>query len=270
MARTAEDRALSEQFAQSYRRSQTAVMQRIERAVCGCAYGGTSWATRQEAEDIGATLDLRPGRRLLEVGAGSGWPGLYLADRSGCDVILVDIPLDGLRIAGTRAIEDQIAGACWLAVADGAALPFESSSIDAVTHADVLCCLDAKLAVLESCRRVIRPGGTMLFSVISIAPGLSPANYRRARELGPPYVETEAGYLEMLDRTGWRVTDRTDLTAAYLETAERLLSADQANEAGLIELIGEADYAARLDKDRQLIDAIGRGLYLRELFRAVP
>ena len=270
MVRTAEERALSEQFAQSYRRGQTAVMQRIERAACGCDYGGTSWATRQEAEDVCEMLALRPGHRLLEVGAGSGWPALYLADRTGCDVALVDLPLDGLRIAGERAAADRLAGACWLAVADGAALPFAGESFDAVTHSDVLCCLDPKLAVLEACRRVIRPGGTMVFSVISIAPGLSPADHRQARELGPPYVETETDYPAMLDRTGWRVMARTDLTAAYLETAERPLAADQANAAGLTELIGKTDYAERLDKDRQLIAMIGRGLYRRELFRVTP
>ena len=124
MSPTAEDLALSEQFAQSYRRGRTAVMQSIERAVCGCDYGGTSYATREEADDIGAMLALRPGQRLLEVGAGSGWPALYLADWSGCDVTLTDLPLDGLRIAGERAVADGIAGACWLAVADGGALPF--------------------------------------------------------------------------------------------------------------------------------------------------
>ena len=270
MTRTAEELALRDRFAESYRRGQTAVMQRIERAACGCDYGGTSWATRQEAEDIGDTLALRPGQRLLEVGAGSGWPAHYLADRAGCDVALVDLPLDGLRIAGERAAADRLAGACWLAVADGAALPFADESFDAVAHSDVLCCLDAKRAVLEACRRVIRPGGTMIFSVISIAPGLSPADHRQARELGPPYVETETGYPAMLERTGWRVMERIDLTAAYLATVERFLAADQANAAGLIELIGDADYAARLDRDRQLIDTIGRGLYLRELYRAVP
>ena len=270
MTRTAEELALCDRFAESYRRGRTATMQAIERAVYGCDYGGTSYATRQEADDIGAMLALRPGQRLLEVGAGSGWPALYLADRSGCDVTLTDLPLDGLRIAGERAVADGIAGACWIAVADGGALPFAGESFDAVTHSDVLCCLDAKRAVLEACRRVIRPGGTMVFSVISITPGLSPADHRQAREIGPPYVETETAYPAMLERTGWRVADRIDLTAAYLATVERFLAADQANAAGLEDLLGAADYAERLDRDHQLIDTIGRGLYLRELFHAAP
>ena len=73
----------------------------------------------------------------------------------------------------------------------------------------------------------------------------------------------------MLDAAGWRISDQIDLTATYLATAERLLVEDQARENGLRDLLGEADYAERLNNDRKLIDAIGAGLFRRELFSAV-
>ncbi len=57
---------------------------------------------------MGAMLGLRPGLRLLDVGAGSGWPGIYMAERSGCDLALMDLPLTGLQIAARRANRDQI------------------------------------------------------------------------------------------------------------------------------------------------------------------
>jgi hypothetical protein len=38
-------------------------------------------------------LGLGPGRRLLDVGAGYGWPGRYLARETRCTVILTDLPL---------------------------------------------------------------------------------------------------------------------------------------------------------------------------------
>ncbi len=50
---------------------------------------GTNWTMRHEARLAGELLQLGPGKRLLEVGAGSGWPGLYLAGTTGCDVRLV-------------------------------------------------------------------------------------------------------------------------------------------------------------------------------------
>jgi hypothetical protein len=73
-----EERAQTDRFDELYVRAQSPVILSIERSVCGCDYGGTSWTTRDEAERIGAILGLRPGLRLLDLGAGSGWPALYL------------------------------------------------------------------------------------------------------------------------------------------------------------------------------------------------
>ena len=44
----------------------------IERRVCGCDYGGTSWTTVDEARQAAGLLRLGPGKRLLDIGAGSG------------------------------------------------------------------------------------------------------------------------------------------------------------------------------------------------------
>lgn len=115
------------------------LMLEIEREVMGCDYGITSYTSRSQAERIGQLLGLVPGTRLLDVGAGSGWPGLFLARTTGCDVTLVDKPLQGLRVASERAVAERLSGECWLVAGDGSALPFRSGSFDAITHCDVLC-----------------------------------------------------------------------------------------------------------------------------------
>jgi protein-L-isoaspartate O-methyltransferase len=104
----------------------------LERSVCGCDYGSTGGTTRLEAERIAQLLELRPGTKLLDLGAGSGWPGLYLGQLTGCDVVMVDLPLAALRIARERAAADGLAQRCEAVVADGAALPFRDASFDAL------------------------------------------------------------------------------------------------------------------------------------------
>ncbi len=268
--RTENEQALVERFTASNQRGTTDVMRRIERLVNGCDYGGTSWATRQEIDDVGAMLNLGPGDRLLEVGAGTGWPGLYLAEQLGCDVMLTDVPENGLRLAMGRAVSDGIPGACWAAVASGAALPFPGGSFEAISHSDVLCCLEPKQAALESCRRVIRDHGQMIFSVIFVARGLSGADHERVVANAPPHAEITEDYGALLERTGWRVVAENDLFAEYLATAERYLIADESNADGLRELIGEEARLDRLDKTRNLIELIGERKIRRSLFRVAP
>ena len=266
MFRSEAEEELRARFGQSYLRNQLPVMQRIERSVCGCDYGGTSWAPRLEADHVAGKLALRPGQRLMDLGAGSGWPGLYLAAISGCDVTLVDLPAEGLAIAAARARADRLPGVCSVAVADGRALPYGDRSFDAITHSDVLCCLPDKQAVLAECRRTIRDGGQMIFSVISVTPGLSGSDYARAIETGPPYVATETGYEEMWRLTGWAAVEQLDQTAQYLDSARTLLAVDRANRVDLADLLGEEDCRLRLENDANLIDAITKGLLRRDLY----
>ncbi len=270
MGRSLEEQALTEQFDEEYRLAQSAIVLELECVVCGSDYGGTSWASRPEARQIAGLLRLGPDTRLLDVGAGSGWPGLYLARTTGCDVALVDVPLGGLRIAAERAVADRLAGDCWIAAADGTALPFRSAWFDAVSHSDVLCCLESKLALLQACRRVIRDDGRLVFSVISVAPGLSPADHERAVDSGPPYIDSTVAYPELLRQAGWQAVDCVDVTEAYVEAGRILLRAEEARADGLAELLGEAELAERLDRRRSALQAKEAGLHRRELFVAMP
>jgi SAM-dependent methyltransferase len=242
----------------------------IERSVCGCDYGSSSWTTRTEAQQIAALLGLRPGLHLLDVGAGSGWPGLYMAETSGCDLVLVDLPVAGIRIAAERAGTDRIPGACWAVVADAAILPFPDGSFDAVSHSDLLCCLRQKRAVLEACQRVIRNDGRMVFTVISVAPDLSPEKHKRAVENGPEFIESEADYPTLLGQTGWAIVDRQDLTLDYAASCRRQLHADREHKDALESLVGASEFAERQAGWRSKLVAIDDGLLRRELFVATP
>src|SRR4029078_1364085 len=108
MALTLELNELAVRYAKYAELHRSAAMRDLERSVCGCAYGSTSWTTRQEAERIAQLLEQGAPAKLLDVGAGTGWPGLYLATRTGCDVVIADLPLAALRIALARCSPDRL------------------------------------------------------------------------------------------------------------------------------------------------------------------
>ena len=245
-------------------------MLEIERAVCGCDYGGTSWTTRGQADKIIDMLKLKPGRRLLDVGSGSGWPGLYLARWTGCDVTLTDLPLAGLRIARNRAAADQLKGEYRILSAGGAALPFDDGWFDAIHHADVLCCLVEKLAVLKSCRRVVRRGGKMVFSVIVMAPNLTAAGHKQAMEGGPAFIESSATYPEMLREANWEIAGHADLTAEFLESSRQHVTGQETYAREIADAFGKDMACEMVTRRRAAIAALENGLLRRELFEAAP
>ena len=139
MAADVDEKALFERFSNRYKLSQNDLLRQIERSNCGCDYGATSFTTLKQAKELEAMLALGARQSLLEVGAGSGWPGLYLAKQSGCDVTLTDLPVEGLRVARVRGDSERLPGICTVAVASGSALPFRTAAFDAISHSDVLC-----------------------------------------------------------------------------------------------------------------------------------
>jgi cyclopropane fatty-acyl-phospholipid synthase-like methyltransferase len=106
--------------------------------VIGAAWGANGYTTVAQADELGRRVELGPGRRLLDVGTGRGWPGLYLAVRSGCAVVGTDLPHDALLIAAQRARTESLDDRTAMVVGAGASQPFRSGSFDAVVHSDVL------------------------------------------------------------------------------------------------------------------------------------
>lgn len=106
-------------------------------------------------ERLELALDFAP-RRVLDVGCGPG-AGAALRQRyPAAEVVALDLALPMLRMG--------IASGNALVCADAQALPFADAAIDLV-HSN-LClqwCEDPGLAIAEF-RRVLRPGGVMLFS----------------------------------------------------------------------------------------------------------
>lgn len=128
---------LTPQFDERYAVAEQPAMRRAELGVIGCDYGATSYTTRAQADRLAGKLRLAPGKRLLEVGSGAGWPGIYLAASTGCRAVLSDLPLEGLRVSARRVRRDGVDGS--VVAASGADLPLRHAVFDAVTSSDVFC-----------------------------------------------------------------------------------------------------------------------------------
>ncbi|GMR02582.1 MAG: hypothetical protein BMS9Abin20_0920 [Acidimicrobiia bacterium] len=128
---------LVERFRDYYTSTAHGALRELERRTLGVAYGGNGYTDVDQVSQFIELLGVGPGDRVLEIGSGAGWPGLYLAKESGCRMVLSDIPWEGVawgRRRGRGEAIDVDAAAC-----SGVALPFRDGSFDAVTHSDVLC-----------------------------------------------------------------------------------------------------------------------------------
>jgi SAM-dependent methyltransferase len=126
-------------FQERYRNTPSRLASQIERRVIGGDWGANGYTTKTQADTLADKLGLSAADRLLDLGSGRGWPGLYLAARTGCRVVLTDLPLEGLRVAAHRAASEGLAERVGVVAAAASGLPFRANSVDAVIHTDVLC-----------------------------------------------------------------------------------------------------------------------------------
>ena len=257
-----------ERARQTYAVGEHRVAREVELRTLGSDFGANGYATLDEVDELVGILDLGPGRRLLDVGAGQGWPGLYLAREVGCAVVLTDVPFEGLAVAARRASGERIEARAWGLVARGQTLPLRPESFDAVVHTDVLCCLRPKLATLRASHRALRPGGRTAFSVIYPTPELTATQAMRAIEAGPPDCGLRTSYPSLLRSAGFVDIEEHDLTPAYLATARRKLSEEERLADGMVEMLGPEEFAETQARRRRAVGAIADGFLRRSRFVA--
>ncbi|MET7385930.1 class I SAM-dependent methyltransferase [Streptomyces sp. NPDC005529] len=163
-----------------------------------------------------ADMGLRPGDRVLDAGCGTGraLPALRAAVGGVGVVVGADLTAAMLE-AAVRAGRDRDGR---LLLADVAALPLRSESLDAVFAAGLVAHLPNPAENLRELARVVRPGGTLaLFHPI----GRAALAARQGRRLTPEDLRAEPNLRPLLAGSGWDMTSYADEDARFLALAVR-------------------------------------------------
>ncbi|MFK4105271.1 class I SAM-dependent methyltransferase [Streptomyces sp. NPDC019531] len=163
-----------------------------------------------------AELALREGDRVLDAGCGTGraLPPLRTAVGPSGVVLGADLTPAMLHEA-VRAGRDRDGQ---LLLADVAALPLRSRSLDAVFGAGLISHLPRPAENLRELARVVRPGGVLvLFHPI----GRAALAARHGRQITPEDLRAEPNLRPLLAGSGWRMTSYVDEDARFLALAVR-------------------------------------------------
>jgi ubiquinone/menaquinone biosynthesis C-methylase UbiE len=129
-----------------------------------CPYGQRFWVeaphpivTRERLREV---LGPQPGERVLEIGPGTGYYTLDLAEWVGA-VEIFDLQQEFLDHVMRRAAARGLANIV-PTQGDATALPYEDASIDAVVLTAVLGEIPDPVAALREIRRVLKPSGRLV------------------------------------------------------------------------------------------------------------
>lgn len=149
--------------------------------------GADEQATRQKMCDM---LRLKPGMRVLEVGAGTGKDSSFIvsAVSPGGEAFLSDLSPNMLRLAKQRLHDAEIPISYF--VANGAYLPFPDNYFDAVFHFGGINTFAERKEAFAEFHRVVRVGGRVVVGDESVAPWLrNSPSYTTLMQANPMFAD---------------------------------------------------------------------------------
>jgi SAM-dependent methyltransferase len=216
----------------------------VRRAAFGTDLGQSSWLTAEDWLRYADLTNVHADSHVLEVGSGSGGPAVYLAEQRGCRVTGVDINehgvANGTRLATARGVAERVS---FKAIDASNPLPFADASVDVVLCNDAICHIAHRLEVLRDWRRVLRPGGRMLFTDALVISGQVSQLEIAARSAIGLYFFVPPGENERLIETaGLNLLAVNDETEAAATIARRWRDAREEHRTELTAREGEANF----------------------------
>jgi SAM-dependent methyltransferase len=191
---------------------------------------------------IARELDLRPGRTVVDLAAGSGKLSRPLA-QLGCEVIAVE-PVAEMRAAIGPGIE----------ALDGTAehMPLGDDGADAVTVGQAFHWFDGPKALAEI-ERVLRPGGALAL-VWNRRPVESSELHAKLSEILAPYRGDAPAHASGNWREAFAGRELQEWTHAFVQRLDADGLADRVGSTSFIGALDDAERAKVLERVRALVD----------------
>lgn len=166
-------------------------------------------------------LDVQPGMTVLDLGCGTGAPGVRLARWCDADITGVSVSVGDIALATARAEAEGVSRRITFRQADAARLPFADGTFDRVLAIESLAHVADRGQVLSEIARVLRPGGRVVLSdFVQLGPEPEDAEEREAaarmlaalRVAPPVRVARYEGLLRAAGLTAVEITDVTEHT----------------------------------------------------------
>lgn len=233
----------------NYGKFQSELYSAIRREAYGEDIGQNSWLTADEHDKFLEWLGISAGKKLLDVACGAAGPALRAAEKTGCDIVGVDVHESAIGAAKSVASARGLSQRAEFLVGNAAQrLPFPDGSFDALICIDAINHLPERPAVFAEWLRLLKRRGRVLFTDPITVTGPLTNEEIRVRSSSGFYLFAPFGYNEdLLREIGFELLRREDVTTNMSLIAERRRAARANREKELREIEADAGFDEQQD-----------------------
>jgi sarcosine/dimethylglycine N-methyltransferase len=188
---------------------------------------------------------IQASHHVLDVCSGMGGPARWLAHRIGCRVTGLDFTLSRVEAARRLTRRVGLDGRVDFRHGDATAMPFEAGAFDVAISQEAWLHVPDKKAVIRECARVLKPGGTLAFTDVTLRSPLdAEEESRMAAEMHAPGVASVDRYLALLRDNGLQLAGNEDLSAMWTDTLVKRLAMYRGLRDTTVAKFGQAHFAA--------------------------
>lgn len=162
-------------------------------------------------------LGLDASTHALDVGSGIGGPARYMAFTFGCRVTGIDVTEAFVTAARDLTARCGLSDRVEFQVGNALAMPFENAAFDAAACQYVAMNIADKARLLREIRRVLKPGGKLVWSLVVAGAGEPRYPLPWARDPSVSFLVSPEALRELFEASGLRIlewADETDLLRA--------------------------------------------------------
>ena len=159
---------------------------------------GLTRAYERKAKIINKELIPLNAKRIIEIGTGSGLMTYYLSGLFKGEYIAQDLSKEMIEVAKKRIPNTNVT----YLVSDGTKLDFPDAYLDAVVGVDIIHHLENPVAAFKEWKRVVRPGGKMVFLETNVYNPINLRNIGVEHEVRS-FLNTDKNLARWSSEAGW-------------------------------------------------------------------
>ena len=167
---------------------------------------------------LGRAMGLQPGWRVLDLACGLGTSATALSRVFRCRVTGLELGADAAAASRRRAMEQPIPASVDFVRGDAEMPPFRDGAFDAALIECATSLFTDKAAAMAECRRLLKPGGVIGISDVTVEPGSLPPELDGT--VGMMLCLTNAltadGYRNLLEQAEFVTEEPEDLSPEIL------------------------------------------------------